>query len=71
MREEILFTMKSPYRDDFKIHGFRFGEGKKTLAIVGAMRGDEVQQQFTCAQIVKNLIEIEKKGNSPPDMKYW
>lgn len=66
MREEILFTMKSPYRDDFKIHGFRFGEGKKTLAIVGAMRGDEVQQQFTCAQIVKNLIEIEKEGKLTP-----
>jgi len=66
MKEEILFTMKSPYRDDFKIHGFRFGEGKKTLAIVGAMRGDEVQQQFTCSQIVKNLIEIEKAGKLVP-----
>ncbi|MBP1675611.1 MAG: Succinylglutamate desuccinylase/aspartoacylase [Bacteroidetes bacterium] len=62
MKEEILFTMKSPYRDDFKIHGFRFGEGEKTIAIVGAMRGDEVQQQFVCSQIVKNLIEIEEAG---------
>ncbi len=62
MKQEILFKMKSPYRDDFKIQGFRFGEGEKSVAIVGAMRGDEVQQQFTCSQIVKNLIELEEKG---------
>jgi uncharacterized protein len=58
--------MKSPYRDDFKIHGFRFGEGEKTLAIVGAMRGNEVQQQFVCSQIVKNLIELEDAGKLIP-----
>lgn len=58
--------MKSPYRDDFKIHGFRFGDGEKTLAIVGAMRGDEVQQQFICSQVVKNLIELESAGKIPP-----
>jgi uncharacterized protein len=66
MKQEILFTMKSPYRDDFKIRGFRFGEGEKSVAIVGAMRGDEVQQQFTCSQIVKNLIELEQNGKLVP-----
>ncbi|OAV69288.1 ectoine utilization protein EutE [Bacteroidales bacterium Barb4] len=62
MRKELLFDLKSPYRNNFQIHGFRFGEGKKSVAIVGSMRGDEVQQQFICSQLVKNLIEIEKKG---------
>ncbi len=57
--------MKSPYRDDFKIHGFRFGEGKKTAAIVGAIRGDEVQQ-FIASQIVKNLKELEEAGKLVP-----
>jgi uncharacterized protein len=66
MKEEILFSLKSPYRDDFKIRGFRFGSGKKSVAIVGAMRGDEVQQQFTCSQIVRNLILLEKEGNILP-----
>jgi predicted deacylase len=66
MKQEIIFRMKSPYRDDFKIHGFRFGEGEKTLVIVGAMRGDEVQQQFTCSQIVKNLIDLEAAGKLLP-----
>ncbi|MDD3077760.1 MAG: M14 family metallopeptidase [Paludibacter sp.] len=66
MKQEIIFRMKSPYRDDFKVWGFRFGEGKKTLAIVGAMRGDEVQQQFTCSQVVKNLMELEDAGKLMP-----
>ncbi|MDR3260903.1 MAG: succinylglutamate desuccinylase/aspartoacylase family protein [Tannerella sp.] len=62
MKKELLFDLKSPYRNNFQIHGFRFGEGKKTVAIVGAMRGDEIQQQFMCSQLVKNLIDIEEKG---------
>ena len=55
MRREILFEMKSPYRDDFRIDGFWFGQGQPTMAIVGAMRGDEVQQQFICSQMVSQL----------------
>lgn len=66
MKEEILFRMKSPYRDEFKIRGFRFGQGEKAVAIVGAMRGDEVQQQFICSQIVKNLMELEAAGKLMP-----
>ena len=49
MREETIFEMTSPCRDSFRIRGYRFGEGAKTLAIVGAMRGDEVQQQYARA----------------------
>ena len=54
--------MKSPYRDDFNIEGYRFGEGEKTLAIVGAMRGDEIQQQYICAKMVAVLKDLERKG---------
>ena len=61
MREEILFEMKSPYRDSFKIKGFWFGEGEKTVAIVGAMRGDEIQQQYICARLVESLKDIERR----------
>ncbi len=62
MKREILFRMNSPFREEFRIHGFRFGKGEKTIAIVGSIRGDEVQQQFICSQIVKNLMEIEANG---------
>lgn len=54
--------MTSPYRDNFRIKGYRFGEGEKTLAIVGAMRGDEVQQQYICSQLVSRLTLIEQRG---------
>lgn len=62
MRIETLFEMKSPYRDDFRIRGYWFGQGEKTMAIVGAMRGDEIQQQYTCARLVSRLRSIEQRG---------
>ncbi|MDO4165717.1 MAG: M14 family metallopeptidase [Bacteroides sp.] len=62
MKKEIIFSMESPFRDTFRIHGFRFGSGKKSLALVGSMRGDEIQQQYICSQIVKQLALLESKG---------
>ena len=62
MRKETLFEMPSPYRDTFQITGYWFGTGERTLAVVGAMRGDEIQQQYICAQLVKTLCETERQG---------
>ena len=62
MRVETIFEMNSPYRDNFRIQGYRFGEGAKTLAIVGTMRGDEVQQQYICSQLVSRLTMMEQRG---------
>lgn len=62
MKIETLFEMSSPYRDTFRIRGYKFGEGAKTVAIVGAMRGDEIQQQYICAKIVDRLRVIESSG---------
>ena len=62
MKRENLFTLLSPFRDEFRIQGFRFGSGKKSIAIVGAMRGDELEQQFVCSQLVSTLQDMEEKG---------
>jgi predicted deacylase len=62
VRRDIIFDLKSPYRNNFQIHAFRFGSGEPSAAIVGAIRGDEAQQQFIASQVVKNLIAIEEKG---------
>ena len=62
MRIETIFEMKSPYRDDFRIDGYWFGSGEKTAAIVGAMRGDEIQQQYICARIVEALKDAEYRN---------
>ena len=61
MKKEVLFEMKSPYRGLFKIEGYWFGEGENTIAIVGAMRGDEIGQQFICARLVSELQRIERQ----------
>ena len=62
MIREIIHEMTSPCRDNFRITGFRFGNGEKTLAIAGAMRGDEVQQQYICSQLVNRLRMVEQRG---------
>ena len=62
MRKETIFEMTSPCRDNFRITGYRFGNGQKTLAIVGCMRGDELQQQYICSQLVNSLHLIEQRG---------
>ena len=67
MIKETLYTMKSLHRDEFRIEGFRFGSGEKTMALIGAMRGDEIQQLYICSQMVAHLKEMESMGELDPD----
>lgn len=62
MRKEILYSLKSPYRDDLRITGYKFGKGNKSVCIVGAIRGNEVQQLYVCSQLIKELKLLEQKG---------
>lgn len=67
MKKKILFSLKSPYREQLDIIGFRFGHGKKSLAIVGAMRGNEVQQTYVCSRMVQALKKLESEGKIAED----
>lgn len=62
MKKEVLFSLRSPYREQLDIIGFRFGNGEKSLAIVGALRGNEVQQMYVCSKMVKELKKLEANG---------
>ena len=62
MKKEILFTLKSPHRDDMRITGYKFGKGDKAACIVGAIRGNEIQQLYTCSQLIKTLTKLEQRG---------
>lgn len=62
MRKEKLFSLRNSYRDNLDVYGFHFGKGDKAACIVGAMRGNEVQQLYICSQLVKTLKELEEKG---------
>lgn len=58
--------MSSPYRDDFRIRAYTFGQGEKSLCIVGSMRGDEIQQQYIASRMVALLQEAEAAGAIAP-----
>lgn len=66
MKKDILFTVPSYFRDDMNILGYRFGKGEKSCAVLGALRGNEVQQLYVCARLVAYLREIEKDGGFEP-----
>lgn len=62
MEKEVIYTMDSPYRENLDITGYRFGSGKKSACIVGAVRGNEVQQLYVCSQLIRKLKELEQRG---------
>ena len=62
MNRQTVFKLNTIYRDDMCVEGFVFGSGEKSACIVGGIRGNELQQMFACATLVKRLTEIEKKG---------
>ncbi|BCN30167.1 M14 family metallopeptidase [Anaeromicropila herbilytica] len=63
MMKEIIYTLKSPYREDFNLYGYTFGKGDKSACIVGPTRGNEVQQLYICSQLIKILSNLEKNGS--------
>lgn len=67
MERKVLFEIKALYRDDFRVTGFTFGQGEKTICIVGSMRGNENQQLFACSSLIKKLADLEEKGRIAPD----
>ncbi len=66
MERKLIFELKSLYRDSLRVTGFTFGEGEKSACVVGALRGNEVQQLYTCAQLVNALKRIEREGGITP-----
>ena len=69
MKKKIIYEIKGLYRDSFRITGFEFGKGKKSLCIVGNMRGNEVQQLYCCSQLVKKFRQLEEERRIRPDVK--
>lgn len=62
MRETELFKLPALYRDDFRITGYRFGQGEKALAVVGSLRGNEYQQIYMCSLLMRRLRQLEEAG---------
>lgn len=62
MEQNTVFEIKALYRDDYRVTGYTFGSGEKSLCVMGSMRGNEFQQIYVCSQLIRKLQELEKKG---------
>lgn len=62
MNRIIIYELKGMYRDNFRVTGYEFGDGEKSVCIVGSSRGNEVQQLYCCSQLVKKLKQLEEEG---------
>ncbi len=68
MLERDIFTLESVYREPMRIKAFCFGNtARKTLCVLGALRGNEVQQMYVCARLVEFLKRLEAAGKIAPD----
>ncbi|MGN0794493.1 MAG: M14 family metallopeptidase [Aristaeellaceae bacterium] len=67
MTEELILRIQGLYRDDFRVTGFRFGEGEKAACIMGTLRGNEFQQLYVCQQLIARLRVLEEQGCLIPD----
>ena len=82
MLEKTLFRIDLPYRDPMEVRAFLFGttsdgrllgeadvnpdDFERSIAFVGAMRGDEVQQTYICSRLVHKMRKIEADGEMEP-----
>ncbi len=62
MNKRVIYEMVGLYRDNFQIIGYEFGEGEKSVCIVGSSRGNEVQQIYCCSKLVKKFRQLEAEG---------
>ena len=64
MRIENLYTLDTPYREPMELRAAAFGDAdaEPCCAIVGSMRGNEVQQTYIASNLVQRLCELEGEG---------
>ena len=64
MRTESLYTLDTIYREPLELSAAAFGDpdAEPCCAIVGSMRGNEVQQTYIAANLVRRLQELEDEG---------
>lgn len=66
MRKNTIYHLKSLYRDDMKVTGYFYGKGEPSVCIMGALRGNEIQQLYTAAKLNKRLKQLERENKILP-----
>ncbi len=69
MNKRVVYEMRGLYRDTFRVKGYEFGTGKKSVCIVGSSRGNEVQQLYCCSRLVKKMKQLEEEGRIADGIK--
>ena len=63
MKATIIYSFKGLYRDNFRVRGYEFGNGEKSVCILGSLRGNEYQQIYVCSRLITKLKKLEQNGN--------
>jgi len=61
MKKKVIYELKALYREPMQVTGYEFGEGDRSVCVVGSMRGNEVQQMFTCSKLIWRLQQLEER----------
>lgn len=66
MLKELIASLKSPNRDDYKVYGYRFGEigASPSIAIVAGMTGHNIEQVFTASKLIDFLRRKTNENSS-------
>ncbi len=59
MKKKMIYELNALYREPMRVAGFEFGEGEKSVCVIGSMRGNEVQQMFACSRLVRRFRQLE------------
>ena len=62
MEEKVLFELGSVHRDNMRVKGYHFGSGEHSVCIVGATRGNEIQQVYICSKLISVFEQLEITG---------
>lgn len=68
MKKTVVYRLDTLYREPLDIVAYDFGsdDAQKTLAVVGSTRGNEIQQTYACAHLVRTLAQLESQGYLDP-----
>lgn len=62
MKKTIIYELNTLYRSPMRVTGYEFGEGEESVCVVGSMRGNEIQQLYSCSRLIRQLKDLEEKG---------
>lgn len=67
MKKRVIYELNTLYRQPMQVIGYEFGSGEKSVCVVGSMRGNEIQQLYSCSKLIQRLQALESNGEIARD----